>query len=360
MIPGMESFFEKRSLIGSDPPEHTNLRKLVNRAFTNSAMSQLEPRIREITRGLVDRIVEKGNEFDLIEDLAIPLPVTIIAEMLGVDAEHRQDFKRWSDAITGARASLLMQEGDARKAHEARVLKSCQEFIAYFSEAIEKKRREPQNDLISVLVTAEKNALLDPTELINLTRLLLIAGNETTTNLLGNTLLALLKFPSELEKVCENAGLIPNLVEEALRYDGPVIGLFRRVTQDVEIAGTLIPKGGVVMPLYASANHDERKFRDPETFNILRDTGGHLAFGQGIHFCVGAPLARLEARIALGELFSRLTDFELLGSETRQVDSFSLRGVTKLPLSFRSKRNPSQPIVSGTSDKGLPCLAVPN
>ena len=163
----------------------------MNRAFTNSAMSQLEPRIREITRGLVDRIVEKGNEFDLIEDLAIPLPVTIIAEMLGVDAEHRQDFKRWSDAITGARASLLMQEGDARKAHEARVLKSCQEFIAYFSEAIEKKRREPQNDLISVLVTAEKNALLDPTELINLTRLLLIAGNETTTNLLGNTLLAL-------------------------------------------------------------------------------------------------------------------------------------------------------------------------
>ena len=231
------------------------------------------------------------------------------------------------------------------------MLKSCQEFIAYFSEAIEKKRRKPQNDLISVLVTAEKDELLDPTELINLTRLLLIAGNETTTNLLGNTLLALLKFPSELEKVSENAELVPRLVEEALRYDGPVIGLFRKVTQDVEIAGTPIPKGGVVMPLFASANHDEKKFPDPETFKIMRDTQGHLAFGQGIHFCVGAPLARLEARIALGELFSRLTDFELLGGETRQLDSFSLRGLKNLPLSFRVKSSRPEALPVRTPDR---------
>lgn len=228
---------EAASLIASDPPVHTRLRKLVNRAFTPRIIADLEPRMREITSHLIKRVAPQG-EFDLVKDLSTPLPVIVIAEMLGVEPDHREDFKRWSDDIVSAANGMLSGE------ERGRIRQSVDEFRAYFQEAIGARRVEPRTDLITVLVRAEEeNQALTSGEVLSLTTLLLIAGNETTTNLIGNIVLALFDHPDEWAKVRADPSLIPNLVEETLRYDGPVQGIFRQATQDVELAGTTIPAG---------------------------------------------------------------------------------------------------------------------
>ena len=316
---------ETKMLISCDPPDHTRLRNLVNRAFTPRMVADLEPRIRDITDELIDRAIPRG-EFDLIEDLAIPLPVTIIAEILGVESERRADFKRWSDSVVAQHSSPEEME-----AHE-RLMGA---FIAYFQDTIERRRHEPKEDLISVLVQAkEEQQALTSDELVTFTILLLVAGNETTTNLIGNAVLALLEHPDQLAKVLDDRSLIPNLVEEALRYDSPVQFLFRKAMADVEIAGVDILKDSIVLPLYGSANRDERKYREAERFDVTRDTQGHVAFGHGIHFCLGAPLARLEGTIALEAILFRLTNLTRTEDKVERVDSLFLRGLKRLPLSF--------------------------
>jgi len=316
------------TIISADPPEHTRIRNVVNRAFNPRTIEEMEPRIREITDELLGRVATKG-EFDLVADLAMPLPVIVIAEMLGVEPARREEFKRWSDDIVRAMGGTLPNE------ERAGVRESMQEFRAYFDEVIERRRKEPRDDVISVLVRAEaEEQALSPDEVLAFAAILLVAGNETTTNLIGNAMLALLANPDQLAKVLADPSLIPNLVEEALRYDAPVQGLFRRATQDVELAGTVIPAGAVVMPLYASANRDERRFPEPERFDVKRDAAGHLAFGYGIHFCLGAPLARLEARIALGALLTRFQSLAPTREHIERVDSFFLRGPKSLPLTF--------------------------
>jgi cytochrome P450 len=320
---------EAANLIASDPPVHSRLRKLVNRAFTPRLIAELEPRVREITIDLLTRVAPQG-EFDLVRDLSTPLPVIVIAEMLGVEPEHRVEFKRWSDDIVHAANGVSGEEREQAQ-------RSVAEFRAYFEGAIDARRAEPRNDLISALVRAEEEQqMLTAAEILSLTTLLLIAGNETTTNLIGNAVLALLAHPDTLARVQRDPSLIPAVVEETLRYDGPVQGIFRQATQDVELSGTTIPAGSLVFPLFASADRDERQFPDPDRFDITRNTDAHIAFGFGIHFCLGAPLARLEAKVALEEMVARLSGWSHQEEKGTRIDSFFLRGLKTLPLTFQA------------------------
>jgi len=325
---GIPEFLASRSLIAADPPGHGPMRNLVNRGFTPRRIAALEPRVREIARAALAAVEEKG-EFDLVEDLSIPLPVTVIAELLGVEAERHADFKRWSDCIvsgvTGAASGLRPET----------MLETFKEMSEFVLGAIEERRARPREDLISTLIGSEDGGTtLSPVEVMGFTLLLLVAGNETTTNLLGNTMLALLEHPDQLARVQRDPSLIPSLVEETLRYDSPVQFVFREATRDVELAGTRIPKGSTVMVLLGSANRDDEQFPDAERFDITRDSQGHVGFGLGIHFCLGASLARLEARVALEELLGRFRGLERTGSAVDYIDSYLVRGPRRLPLRF--------------------------
>jgi cytochrome P450 len=299
----------------------------VNRGFTPKIVADLEPRIRQVTEELVDAIVERG-ETELIADLAMPLPVTIIAEMLGVDPAHKEDFKRWSDWIVTDFLVEIPQ--DVHEAYE----RDMEEFKTFFDAAVELRKQEPTVDLIGVLVRAGAESALSAEEVLAFIVLLLVAGNETTTNLIGNAIIALLDNPDQLAMLRWDPALIPNAVEEALRYDAPVQFLFRRVAKAVELSGTRIPEGSLCMVIFGSANRDERRYADSERFDVTRDASGHVAFGHGIHFCLGAPLARLEGRIALEALINRLPDLRRVDDSVELVPSFFLRGPQRLPLAF--------------------------
>jgi cytochrome P450 len=316
---------QTRTIINTDPPDHTKMRNLVNRAFTPRMVLDMEPRIREITSGLLDGVVPSG-QMDLVEDLAVPLPVTVIAELLGVDPSRREEFKRWSDSVISQSSSA---NGDRQEPGL-----DLEQFIGYFRDVIEQRRRRPEGDLISAVVAAEEGELkLTPEEVLAFVGLLLIAGNETTTNLISNAMLALFEHPEQLGAVAADGSLIPNMLEEALRYDAPVQFLFRTATDDVEVGGRLIPKGSGVVPIYASANRDELRFENADRFDISRNASGHLAFGLGVHFCLGAPLARLEARVAFEELFARTGELRLSG-DVERLTSLFLRGLRHMPLAF--------------------------
>ncbi len=310
-----------RSVIYADPPGHTPLRAIVNRGFTPRRVAALEPRVRAIARECLAGARRKG-ELDLVTDLAIPLPVTVICELLGVDPERRDDFKRWSDAI------VTSQTAGA----EAPPSSAIPELILYLAEVIERRRREPREDLISTLLRAEEGETLKPAEVVTFALLLLVAGNETTTNLLGNALLALTEHPAELERVRRDPALVPALVEEVLRYDSPVQLLWREATRDVELAGVSIPKGSIVVPLLGSANRDDEAFPGADRFEVTRERPTHLAFGFGVHFCLGASLARLEARVALEELLALPRVTRKPGTRPERLDAFMLRGLRSLPL----------------------------
>jgi cytochrome P450 len=321
-------FATSRSLISVDPPVHGPLRSLVNRGFTPRRIAELEPRIREIARESLAAVEEKG-EFDLVADLAIPLPVTVIAEMLGVEADRHADFKHWSDCIISGIT------GSAGSIRPEALLQAFSELCAYITREIEERRARPREDLITTLTRAEAGeTALSPVEVMGFTLLLLVAGNETTTNLLGNTMLALLEHPDQLARVQRDPGLIPSLVEEMLRFDPPAQFVFRAATRDAELAGTRISAGDTVMALLASANRDEEQFPDGDRFDVARNPQAHLGFGVGIHFCLGASLARLEARVTLEELLARFARFERLEPAVEYIDSVLVRGPRRLPLRF--------------------------
>jgi cytochrome P450 len=315
-------------MIGSDPPVHTRLRRLVNRAFTPRAVGEMEARIKDITRQLIADL-DGRDEFDLVTELSTPLPVIVIAEMLGIEPERRRQFKHWSDDLVAVTSGAVA--GDERD----RIARSMAEFVAYLGQTIERRRVEPGNDLITGLVKAEEeNQALTAPEILAMTLLLLVAGNETTTNLISNAALALLKHPGEMAKLRARPDLVPNAIEETLRYDGPVQMIFRQTTREVMVAGIAIPAGAFVMPLYASANHDERVFADPERFEVTRDASEHIAFGLGIHYCLGANLARLEARIVLEEMLKQIGDLERIDAVVERINSLIVRG----PKSLRLRR----------------------
>jgi cytochrome P450 len=298
----------------------------VNRGFTPRRIAELETRVRAIARRTLAAFEDK-SDFDLVSELFTPLPVTVIAELLGVDPERSTDFKHWSDCV------VIGSTGTAGKFGPATMLEGVAGLLNYILDDIGRRRGQQRNDLIGALIGAEEgDAALTPLDVANFALLLLLAGNETTTNLLGNVLLALLAHPDVLARVRRDPSRIPALVEETLRYDSPIQFIYREATQDVELAGVRIPAGSVVIPLLGSANRDEAQFPDPNRFDVSRDTQGHVAFGLGVHFCLGASLARLEARVALEELLARYAGFEHIAPRVQYVDSYIVRGPKRLPL----------------------------
>ncbi|EHR61679.1 cytochrome P450 [Saccharomonospora cyanea] len=294
-----------RFLLNSDPPEHTALRRTVNRFFDAKTVRDLESRVREVTDELVDRLLAASHagRADLVRDIAGPLPITIIAEMLGVPAERHGDFKRWSDATIGG---LDMPPRD--------IAVATWEMNRFFADTVAARTRTPGEDLISRLTLCED---LTDTERQAFCTLLLIAGNETTTNLITNLCLALLEHPEQAERVRADRTLIGPAVEEALRFDAPVQAVWRLTLAECDIGATRVPEGARVLLLQGSANRDPDRFPDPDRFLPGRSTREHLGFGTGIHFCLGTQLARLEARVVLETLLDRVAELTIAGRVER-------------------------------------------
>lgn len=315
-------------MIELDPPNHSRLRKLVSKAFTPRTVSLLEPRVRAIAEELLAPLRANGK-FDFVRDFSSTLPVIVIAEMLGVEPNHRADFRRWSDNIVRG-TSRPTAEAD-----RAEIRQTNAEMIAYFQQAIVHRRREPCDDLLTALVQAEEDRqVLTAAEVLAMAILVLVAGNETTMNLLGNTVLALLAHPDDLRTIRRDRSVVPQLIEEVLRYDSPVQMVFRRTTGEVELSGTAIPADSTVFVLLGSANRDDAKFPEPDLFDLRRDASEHLAFGFGTHYCLGAGLARLEARVALEELLYSCPPFVGDSEGVERVRSPIVRGPKTLPLTF--------------------------
>lgn len=314
------------TVLGVDPPRHTEMRAIVNRAFTPRRVQALRPRIEEIARELLAS-APVTDEFELMTGLAQPLPVIVIAELLGVPAADRGRFKHWSNAIA-ATTNLLQTEE-----MQATTRQAVQEVVDYLGGFIRDRQREPREDLISVLVAADEGGRrLSLEEILAFAILLLVAGNETTTNLIGNGMAALLEHPEALARLREEPDLLPVAVEELLRYDSPVQGLARFTTQAVEMHGRKIAQGDVVLCMIGSANHDPAAFVDPDALVLDRDPNRHLSFGQGIHFCLGAPLARLEADIAFRALLDRWPSLGLAEGGLERGGTLLLRGPERLML----------------------------
>ncbi|NUL03074.1 cytochrome P450 [Streptomyces lunaelactis] len=312
------------NLLVLDPPDHTRLRRLVAREFTARRVEGLRPRIQQITDGLLDAMLPAGHG-DLVDALAFPLPIIVICELLGVPAADREAFRKWSNEVV-APTGVAAEES------------AIHELAAYLNELIEDKRcAGPTDDLLSALIRtrAEDDDRLSAAELRALAYLLLIAGHETTVNLISNGVRALLAHPGQLAALRADFGLLDGAIEEMLRYDGPVeTGTVRFTAAPVPVGDTVIPAGEAVLVGIAAGDHDPDRYPSPDRFDIRRDTQGHLAFGHGIHYCLGAPLARLEARIALRSLLERCPDLALDASAGTLdwLPGMLMRGVRRLPV----------------------------
>jgi hypothetical protein len=326
ITPGYEG---QQSMLLSDPPYHTRLRSLVTRAFSAKSISEIRTRVQVIVDELLDAADGEG-EVDLIASFAGPLPTIIIAEMLGVDPADRTEFKRWSDDAVMTFNPLLTPE------ERQRVMESGAAFDSYFGAAIAERRERPRPDLITSLIQAEENGdRLTVEEIVRMCGLLLAAGNVTTTDLIGNGVLALLRNPDELRKLQDDPSLIKNAVEEMLRYDPPVSQTGRTPLEDIEVAGVKIEAGQSITPMLAAANRDPAAHPDPDRFDITRTDVEHKSFGGGVHFCLGAPLARMEAQVAIGALVQRFPALRLSDTplEWRRIPGF--RGLKQLPVFLR-------------------------
>jgi len=322
--------FSAETLIGADPPAHTRLRKIVNRGFTPGRIAAWEPRIRQVAAALVDGFAPRGRG-DFMEAVAVPLPIQIISELLGVPPERRADFKRWSNAV------VLVATGNP-SAEDQRVFGPAMlELFRFLSDEVAARRGAATDDLIGSLVRQHEDGALTPHEVMNFCLTLLVAGNETTTNLLGNALLALARHPDALRRVQADPRLVPGLVEETLRFDAPVQMTWRIATADVELGACKVPQGAVVAPLLGSANRDAARFPEPDVFDPARDASGHLAFGHGTHFCLGAGLARLEARCVLEALLPRLGGLSLVQEDVPRHASLFVRGPIALELEWEPR-----------------------
>jgi cytochrome P450 len=320
-------------MIFHDPPRHTKLRALVSRAFTPKVVAGLEPRIREISRELLDAVVPRG-EMDLCADYTVPLPLMVIAEMLGIPTADQPRFRRWVDTILQLSDTVAGGELAARAESEARVAQD--EMRVYLADVLHERRKNPGDDLLARLAVAEVDGeRLTDEEILCFFQLLLLAGSETTINLINNAILSFIEHPGELARLQASPDLLPSAIEEVLRYRSPVQAVFRATTRDVELHGQVIPAGKLVLPMIGAANRDPACFPAPDRFDVGRDPNPHVGFGHGIHFCIGVPLARLEARIALPDLLSRLRHFRLASDapwEPRQA--FHVHGPTRLPITF--------------------------
>ena len=317
---------EALTMLTLDPPDHTRLRSLVTKAFTRAAVEAYEPRIRTVMGSLLDDI-DDPSAFDLIEAVAQPFPIIVIAEMLGIPPEDRARFKLWS----AQRARLLEPTASMRDRRIAAA--ASREFNAYFRALFAERRQEPRDDILSALLRAQHEGdRLSEQEMLNMLRLLLIGGNETTANLIGNGVLALIRNPAELARLRADPGLIPSAVEELQRFDTPVQATFRRTLADCEVNGVALGRRDTVVVLLGSANRDPEAFEHPDRLDVARAGPPHLSFSRGIHHCLGAALANLEGRIALETLLERFPKIGLLGPRPRFRPNVVLRGLRSLPL----------------------------
>ncbi len=328
-----------RTMLIMDPPDHTRIRKLVNKAFTRSRIEALRGHIDELVSALLDEAQEKasaGGRFDLIHDFAEPLPAIVIAELLGVPTRDHRQCREGSSALI---ASIGTQDAALQKAGAAGV----ESILGYLRDVIAERRRAPKDDLISAMITAqeEQDALTD-LELLATSNLLLLAGHETTTNLIGNGMLALMRERDEWARLCADPALAPVATEELLRFDGPVQATVRVAREDVEMGGHVIPSGALVLVNIGSANHDPTVFPDPQRLDITRDPNPHLGFGFATHFCLGAPLARLEAIVAFEALAKRMPSLELVTERPEYRPNPVLRGLSSLDLDARGATDVSR------------------
>lgn len=323
-----------RNLLNVDPPDHTRLRRLVQQAFTPKFVAGLRSRIEQVAEGLLDEIEDRARETgrreaELIGEFAFPLPLVVIAEMLGVPAADRDKFRDWSDAVVSLANPTHPSEATLAKMHE---------FAAYSQTLFAEKRRAPADDLISGLVRAEdEDGKLSEQELLSMVLLLLVAGHETTVNLIGSGSLALFEHPDQLARLAADPALLKPAVEELLRFYSPVENSITRwVGDELTLGGETIARGEPVIAVLAAANRDPARFADPDRLDLGREENRHLAFGKGIHLCLGAPLARLEGEIAFGALLRRFPELRLAIPRESLAwrPNFLLRGLTRLPVAF--------------------------
>jgi cytochrome P450 len=319
-------------LLSHDPPDHTRLRNLVGKAFTSRMVNQMQPRIEAIADQLLDRVEPQG-QMDLIEDYAFPLPIIVIAELLGLPVEDRQQLREWSNAF------IAPVQGEAEyQLFKAQMLA----FTDYLRMLFKERRRERRQDLITAMVQAEEAGdKLSEAELFSMVILLIVAGHETTVNLIGTGMLSLLRQPDQLERLKREPALIDGAIEELLRYDGPVeTSTPRWAAEDVEIGGQRIRRGQQVEVVLAAANRDPAQFAQPDRLDITRQDNRHLDFGLGLHYCLGAPLARMEGRIALMKLLQRLPQLRL-AAPVKRLQWLRLppvRGLRSLPVRWGAQR----------------------
>lgn len=314
------------TLLMQDPPNHTRLRRLVNKAFTPRVVEQQRGRVQEVVDGLLDRVEARGS-MNLVNDLAYPLPVTVIAEMLGVPTKDHAHFKEWSDTLT-VLLDPLQAEGGMAPAERA-----FAELSSYMRGIFAARREQPCEDLISALVSVEEGGeKLTETELLSLVTLILGAGHETTTNLIGNAVMALLQHPAERRRLQDDPSLIRSAVEEFLRFDSPVQLTDRVAKEDLEIDGQRIRKGELVGLILGAANRDPEKFPDPDRLDLGRQDNDHIAFGHGVHFCLGAQLARVEAQVAIHSLLEKFPDLRGPLAPVEWKRSIVLRGPMEVAL----------------------------
>ncbi len=320
-----------RSMLFRDPPDHTRLRALVSKAFTPRMIETMRDHIQEIVDRLLDRVQDAGR-MDVMEDLAYPLPVTVICEMLGVPINDHASIRGWSADIARSldAIGLPSDQGIVERGRTAR-----RALAGYFRRLVPERRARPQQDLLSGLIAAEEQGdKLSQDEVIAMCLLLFIAGHETTVNLIGNGTLALLRHPDQLRKLQADPSLIGNAVEELLRYDSPVQRTARIASVDAEVAGQPMPKGTMVITALGAANRDPAQFPDPDVLDVTRKDPRHISFGFGIHFCLGAPLARVEGQLALGTLLRRLPKLTLAEPQPEWRESSVLRGLKRLDVTF--------------------------
>jgi len=314
-----------RAMLNLDPPDHTRLRSIVNRTFTPRMVSELKPRVEAIAKELLED-AHRGGSLDLVRDLAEPLPAIVIAEMLGLPAEDREQFRLWTSHIIG----LQMHTDPTQAMH------SYQALMEYFAVKVAERRARPGSDLLSAMVFAqEEDDALDDEELLTMSMLILAAGHETTTNLIGNGSLALLQHPDQLERLRADRSLLAPGVEEMLRFDTPVHLNVRTAPNDLEVIGEPIPKGATLALLQGAANRDPEVFSEPDRFDVARKENPHLAFGYGRHFCLGAAVARLEAQVAFDVLLSMFAEIHAETLDVERRPNVVLRGPATLPVSVR-------------------------
>ena len=316
-------------LIFQDPPLHTKLRGIIMATFTPRAIAALEPRIDALCNELLD-VALAAPDVDVARDFAIPLPLLVIAEMLGVPAADREPLKRWSAAILGLSGTIAGGETAARAAAAFRDAKA--DMRPYILRWLEERRAQPKDDLLTRLVAAEVDGdRLSEEDIVGFFQLLLLAGSETTTNLIGSAVLTLSDHPRELARLRADPRLLPKAIEEVLRFRPPLQAVFRQAVRDVEIRGKKIPAGSLILAMIGAANRDPGQFPRPRRFDIGREPNAHVAFGHGIHFCIGAALARVEARVALTRFLQRVPRFTVAGRWEPQP-GFHVHGPTRLPI----------------------------